>query len=148
MNSVASRRSVKLSDLFSKHIYREWVSQKLKICSVLENYTCTHTDRAVIGTDVSRNALFQIPLSFHLHFCPSQFVCETENKVRGERYSGWDLEQRTELTSNDLKGTASRTARSKAARTWPFGCGSAAALISVQIKVLWFGGLCPPVGPH
>lgn len=136
--------------LLSRHIHAERMSQ-LDMCllgvSGTHIYTYLHIHTAVIETDIwlCEHTLSNLSLSlnppFLSCFCPLQFVCVKWKMNRVEEYSGRVLEQRREQRSYDWRRTASRTAWSKAASAWPFGCGSPATLISIQIKVDWFVGL-------
>lgn len=68
-------------------------------------------------------------------------MCMRHKRNRGERYWGRVFEQCRAERSSDRRTTASRTAWSKPPSAWPFGCGSSATLISIQIKVGWSAGL-------
>lgn len=130
----------------------EWVKVRdvSDVCLVLQTHTRartrTHTRRwlkQMCGC-VNKLSLISLFLFTH-HFFPvsvlrSLCVWERRKMNRGERYWGRVLEQRREQRSYDWRRTASRTAWSKAASAWPFGCGSSATLISIQIKVDWSVG--------
>lgn len=127
--------------LFSRHIY----ARQTEVRDVSDVCTHTHTHRVVIGTDLwlCEHTLSNLSFSFSptvsspfLSFAVC--VCVRDGKLIEERnIEGGVLERRREQRSYDWRTSASRTAWSKAAAAWPFGCGSSATLISIQIKVDW-----------